>query len=748
MKCARKILLKGAVQGCGLRPALARLALQNNWSGTVRNTTAGVELIVQGSLPADDQLRVLIGQVLPDEATISGWFGESIQSSLSGRFQIVESNTAGVDFAQWPHDLAICQKCLDESRDLKNRRFGYPFTTCAQCGPRYSILLSMPFDRERTTMRVFEMCRQCAREYDDPTDRRFHAQTISCPQCGPRIWASDGKTIQQQHVLASAAKALCDCGIVALRGIGGYQLLADATSSTAVCNLRQRKQRCAKPLAVLVGSLCDAERIARICDAERAQLCSAANPIVLLKQRDYSQVAPEVNPGLTDIGILLPTTALHAMLLDLVQRPLVCTSGNIEGQPLAYQVAEAETSLRGIVDVFIHHDREIEQPIDDSVARIIAGRPVTIRAARGITPLPLNIPYMRRDRAVLACGGQQKNAIAFSNGAQAYLAPHIGDLDTVAAQARWKDQLQQICKLPVAIQACDAHPGYFATRWALQQLQVTNSLWHHHAHVVSGMAEHGWLDRQVLGIAWDGTGLGPDGTVWGGEFLLATRSRFQRIAHLRPFSLPGGETAIKDLRRTGVAILSQLEELSAADIASLVQLDVADVRRTQQILHSPFSPVTTSCGRLFDAVALLILNHTTADFEGHAAMCLEAACDVAEVNSYRFDISSTNPRELDWRPVVRQILRDLSRHDSSSSMAKRFHCGLANGVLEIVKDFPDTPVVLTGGVFQNRVLVEMIVDKWPANGPSLGLPGRIPPNDGGLAAGQLAIAMNDSVSQV
>lgn len=746
VESGRRILLQGAVQGCGLRPALARLAMRNDWSGTVRNTTGGVELILQGVLPSDERLREIVADVLPGETTIVNWLEQQFQSTLHGRFQIVESKTDGAVRTQLPRDLVICTQCLAETKDPENRRFGYPFTTCAECGPRYSILLAMPFDRERTTMRDFNLCSQCAHEYHDPLDRRFHAQTISCPECGPHLWLNDGHQIPTKDVLVTAVDILRHGGIVALRGLGGYQLLADATSSVAVKTLRQRKQRAAKPLAILVGSLSDAERIAQVSDLESRQLCSAANPIVVVRQRAPSHIAGEVNPGLTDIGIMLPTTALHSLLLDLFERPLVCTSGNIDGEPLVFRPADAESALRGIADLFIHHNREIVQPIDDSVVRVIAGRPVNIRAARGIAPFSLPISSVATGRVLTACGAQQKNSIAVSNGDHCFLAPHLGDLDTVATQQRWESQLEKICALSsdnarsVPWFVCDAHPGYFVTKWAVQRTSSPWRTWHHHAHIIAATLEHGWLDRDVLGVAWDGTGLGPDGTIWGGEFLLATRARFQRIAHLRTFCLPGGEMAIKDARRLGVAVLSQLEELARNDIATLVQMNESEVRHTQQILNSAFSPVTSSCGRLFDVAALLILNQTNSAFEGHAAMCLEAACDPDETDAYQLEINSSSPRQLDWRPVVRDIIRDKRNSISPNVMATRFHRGLANAILEIIKD-AEVPVVLTGGVFQNRVLVEMVAEGWSRHDLPLGLPGQIPPNDGGLAAGQLAIAI-------
>lgn len=740
----RRILLLGAVQGCGLRPALARLAAQHKWSGSVRNGTAGVELILRGRFPSEESLRLLISSALPPSASVQQFVCEPLIECVAEGFHILESATLGPVTAQIPRDQAICRHCLQESRDPQNRRYRYPFITCAVCGPRYSILESVPFDRERTTMTVFAMCPECRREYHDPLDRRFHAQTISCPQCGPHLWASDAQgTIVERNKGAweLAAGRLRRGEIVALRGVGGYQLLVDATSSEAVSRLRCRKQRPAKPLAVLCRTLAEACALAHLSIEEETQLCSSANPIVLVRQRSPSSLAPELNAGLAEIGLLLPTTALHDLLLEQAGRPLVCTSGNREGEPLAYRIDVSQHRLQEIADWFLHHDREIQRPIDDSVVRVMARRPVTMRAARGIAPLPLTfsatwLPDCEKVK-FLACGGHQKSAIALANNASAMLGPHWGDLDSLAVQARWIDQIDG----PFGRLACDPHPGYFPTQWAGETADAPLQVWHHHAHVVSGMWEHGWLDREVLGVAWDGTGLGPDGTLWGGEFLRATATQFQRVAHLRPFVLPGGEAAISDLRRITVAMLSQLDEFSPNDLVAILDLQETDVRRIQQILKSPFSPTTTSCGRLFDAAACLILNQSHATFEGQAAMHLEAACDSHAAGAYRLEILPRQPVELDWRPMLRQILADRRAGVSRGIMAMRFHRGLAQAIIEVAKMFPELPVVLGGGVFQNRVLVELVAELWPACGPELGLPGMIPPNDGGLAAGQLAVAM-------
>lgn len=762
---ARRILLQGSVQGCGVRPELARLAADHQWSGSVRNAASGVELLLRGTLPADEQLRALISQCMPSSAIINSYSCSPMTDLVAEGFDIVDSELIGPPATSVPLDQAICDECLRETSDPANRRFRYPFTTCSQCGPRFSIVSAMPFDRRRTSMHAFEMCAACLREYLDPRDRRFHAQTNSCSNCGPQLWASE-KRVWNQAALNTAAEKLVDGKIVALRGVGGYQLLADATSSAAVQRLRNRKRRLAKPFAVMVRTVADARNLARFDPESEKQLCSAANPIVLAPQSDRAKVAAAINPGLSDLGLLLPTTALHAMLLELVGRPLVCTSGNRDGEPLVYRVDDAEQQLRGIADTFLHHNREILRPIDDSVVRIIANRAVTIRAARGIAPLPLTIHHPTlRAQVMIASGGHQKASCAFANGHQAALGPHVGDLDTLAVQGRWDESIRQACELfqmtsnpsdsQVGVEALslsgddpgvtqiarDSHPGYFSSQRASEQTRRPVLVWHHHAHIVAGMVEHDWLDREVLGVAWDGTGLGPDGSIWGGEFLRTTASHFRRIAHLRPFSLPGGDAATADPRRVGVAILSQLAELDSIDIAKLLLMNEMDVCRIRTMLATTFSPPTTSCGRLFDVASLLILDRANTEFEGYAAMCLEATCDMNESAAYLFDVHESDPLLLDWRPVIRQILIDLRAGVPRGAMATRFHRGLAQLIVDLARRFLELPVVLQGGVFQNRVLVEFVAGLWPADGQPLGLPGVIPPNDGGLAAGQLAVGL-------
>jgi hydrogenase maturation protein HypF len=744
---AYRVLLQGAVQGRGVRPAVARVAEQNRWCGTVRNTAGGVELRVAADGLRAADLETLLRDALPglvapriDAAPDAGWTGFTIEPSMED---------AGLA-APVPRDVAICPECLRETEDSGNRRFRYGLTSCATCGPRYSLIRGMPFDRPRTSLDGFLLCPACRAEYGSSADRRRHAQSMACPLCGPQVWAAD--RVGRQLALGDdaavlAGRALLDGRIVALRGVGGYQLLVDATNGAAVDELRRRKDRPAKPFAVLCGSIAVAWRLAVLDDVSERELLSPANPIVLAPRRAGNAIATDVSPHLNDIGLLLPTTALHARLAELADRPLVCTSGNVDGEPLCDSVEEAERELRRIADLFLHHNREIVHSIDDSVVRPMGGRAVTLRCSRGLAPLPLPVS----GPPMLALGAQLKSACAWSNGRQSVLGPHVGDLQGLTARDRWCEHIEAMSGLyglddPMIV--ADAHPEGFPLRWAQETGRKVLPVWHHHAHIVAGMVERGWQDRTVLGIAADGTGWGPDGTLWGGEVLWATATGFRRTAHLRSFTLPGGEAAMGEIWRVAVAAAGQIEGMTPESLLQVVGMPEPVVRQVLQVSRSRMAAVTSSLGRLFDVAACLALGLTRVSFEGEAAMRLEAACDPSADGEYAWNIEPGGPVQLDWRPALQELLEDRKRSVAPGVMAERFHRGVASTMIDVVCRLsqtseipPRTPVVLSGGVFQNRRLVELLVERWPAECGPLGLPGGIPPNDGGLAAGQLAIAL-------
>lgn len=739
----------GLVQGLGVRPAVARLAERWNLTGIVANRLEGVEIVIEG--PAD-RIALFESELLesmPSKAEVAGMECETVAVTGKHQFQIVERPAQGAVGAEVPRDLAVCPDCLREVQTRSDRRHGYSFTSCTCCGPRYSIIDRMPFERSLTSMAGFHQCPHCRNEYEALGDRRFHSQTNCCPECGPQVWCvdPDGRVIaRHDEAVEMAAVAIRHGKIVAVRGLGGYQLFCDATEEAAVGRLRERKHRRSKPLAVMVESFPAALEIAELSNAERRALTSAENPIVLSKALPNSRLARGIHPGLADVGLLLPTTPLHWLLAAATGRPLVVTSGNLEGDALAVDPAGAERQLAAIADLWLHHDRPIHGPIDDSVVRIIAGRQVTMRCARGLAPLrlrPLLLPG-KSTIPVLAVGGHQKAAIAISNGSQAVLGPFIGDLEGVSLQARFVEQCRRLVDLygtePELI-ASDLHPGYFTTRWAHESGKRRCGVQHHHAHVVAGMLEQGWLDREVLGVAFDGTGFGPDGTIWGAEFLVTTSSDFRRVARLRPFPLPGGEAAVREPWRVAVAMVA---EAAGPELAMQLSWPGRRADQVSSVLairnNVRFSPIISSAGRLFDAVAALTLSIESTDFEGQAAMWLESACDPSAEGAYDFPQRETGLAELDWRPMVRQLLADRAAAVSPGTMATRFHRGLATATATFVRKFAPMPVVLAGGTFQNRVLTELLMERMSGGNQPLGLPGLIPPNDGGLAAGQLAVA--------
>ncbi|MCC9608341.1 carbamoyltransferase HypF [Blastopirellula sp. JC732] len=742
---ALRISLAGRLQGIGVRPAIYRLAMELGVGGQVRNCPHGVELDVAGSQAQVAEFRRRLRSCLPGEANVTRESYADAPLARFSEFSILQDDSSAAIVTSVPVDVAVCADCLAEVRRPGDRRYRYLFNSCVKCGPRYSIIRRMPFERDSTAMAEFPLCDECRQEYSDVEDRRFHAQTISCPKCGPRIWSvSQAGEIErdQEAALEAAAAALLGGEIVALKGLGGYQLLVDATSDPAVERLRQRKGRASKPLAVMVRTEADAARMAVMNSVERHALTSSANPIVLLVAKRGATVARSVFPGLNTIGLFLPTTPLHDLLLERVGRPLVCTSGNREGEPLAYSIEEAESQLAEICDLWIHHNREIVRPIDDSVVRVFQEQQVTLRLARGLAPLRLEVSS---DESAVALGGQMKSAVAFCHGGSGVLGPHIGDLSNLATQERYRQQfadLQSLYRFSAAHGVCDQHPGYFTTQETADRFGEIDSVQHHYAHVLAAMLEHGLLDQPIMGVAWDGTGYGADGTVWGGEFLVAQGKSFERFAHLRPFALAGGEASIREPWRIAAALLGEADAHDHVHYLETLEGKRLPVEMIRQILgNAQFSPVTTSAGRLLDGVASLILRRERCEYEGELPMMLEAIADRREAGSYELAICDGKVLQLDWRPLVRQVLEDLRAEVPPQRIAMRVHRGLAAAIVAIGRRRPQLPLLLTGGVFQNRILCELVADMAKNEKLAVYLPGAIPPGDGGLAAGQLVSAI-------
>lgn len=745
------VRVSGEVQGLGVRPAIARWAAALGLAGKVWNANDGVLIHAEGAPESLQRFLAGLSQHIPHSSQPLRFAVEDEPVEGLTDFRVEPSAGAGPLRTPVPLDRATCPDCLlDAQNGDEPRRRAYAFVSCASCGPRYSMIHAMPYERSATTMAAFPLCADCRREYQSPLDRRFYAESTSCAACGPRIWGVDaqGRGLGGDW-RAAAAAALAAGRIVAVRGVGGYQLLCDATRPESVARLRERKRRPSKPLAVLVESVAAADRLAWLDADEREALAVAANPIVVVRARGDSPVcAAAVHPGLRDVGLMAPTAVLHWLLVRDAGRPLVCTSGNVEGEPLEYEPNAAGRRLAGVADLWLHHDREIVHPIDDSVVRCIAGRRTTLRLGRGLGPLPLEA--LSDAEPSLAVGGQLKSAVAWSNGCQAALSPHIGDLDDVAVLERWRrqwDAWRDLFGVEPREVFCDAHPDYASTRFALTFGPRVRAIQHHHAHIAASMIEAGLGGREVLGVAWDGTGNGPDGTVWGGEFLLARLDGFERVARLRPFRLLGGEAAVRDPGRAAAAVL--LESLGDEAVELTWLLDPVRLRRAHVLRdRSGFSPWSSSAGRLFDAAAWLLLGDDAAGFDGRPPMLLESLADRSDEGWYPLKVAPAGGLlELDWRPVFTEITLDLRRGVAPPAIAMRFHRGLARSIVEVWSRWRDSPLVLSGGVFQNRLLVELVFEEFERvrgahkTGEKLVWEGAIPPNDGGLAAGQLAVGL-------
>jgi hydrogenase maturation protein HypF len=760
-RVAWRLRIQGRVQGVGYRPALACLAGELDLSGWVRNTSQGVEVHVEGPISQVQRFADRCKEICPSTGEVDSIETGQCAALNRSSFQIETGSQGNTLSTRVPMDLVVCQQCIDEVNDPSNRRYGYLLASCSQCGPRYTILEAMPYEREATSMRGFLLCNNCRDEYNSPSDRRFHAQTTCCSKCGPNL-----------KNLSCALESLRKGKIIGIKGVGGYQLLVDAYNSAAIERLRKLKGRPEKPFAVMISSVQNADSTSEFSPLERALLKSSAAPIVVVPASSL-RMPCEVSQGLSSVGLMLPTTALHEWLTRKVG-PLVVTSGNLEGEPIAFEDHLASQSLEHLADVLIDHDRPIVRPIDDSVVRVIGRQQVTLRLARGLAPLTLDLgqavkacdplvadPAMfQTDHQILAVGGHQKVAIALSNGVQQVLGPHLGDMDTLDSRQRFVDHvndLMQLYHVAPSIVVHDQHNDYFTTSWSKDYARENNirtiAVQHHHAHIVAGMIEPQWLDRQVLGVAWDGTGLGTDGTIWGGEFLTATATGFERLASLRPFPMPGGEAAIREPWRLAAALIREVCEWDNSvdnplDNQTNIELLLA---------RSMYSPMTSSIGRLFDAVAALVLpkellHSSRAGYEGHFAALLESCCDLDSQGVYPMPISQAceivmptdsrlpAPTTLDWRPLIRSILKDMKLRTSPPTIAMRFHRTLALAIRHVSELVGNLPVVLGGGVFQNRVLVDLVVEQFSNRSVPIAIPRSIPINDGGLAAGQLAIA--------
>ena len=760
-----KIVVRGAVQGVGFRPFIYKLATEIGLKGWVLNSSSGVFIEVEGPT---EQLQSFVLRIESEKPPIA--FIQSLESTYLDLvdyqgFEIRES-VDGEKTAIVVPDIATCPDCRREIFDSHNRRYLYPFTNCTNCGPRFTIIESLPYDRPRTSMKKFEMCPRCQAEYDDPSNRRFHAQPNACPECGPQLQLVDreGKLLNQRHdALRSAAQYIRNGNIVAVKGLGGFHLMCDAASEDAVRMLRRRKNREAKPFALMYPSL---EMIGRDCEVSEAEarlLRSPESPIVLLetKQGVDVRVAPSIAPGNPYLGVMLPYTPLHILLMAELKFPVVATSGNLSDEPICIDEREALTRLFDVADVFLMHDRPIVRHVDDSIARIVMDRELVLRRARGFAPLPIQVE--NELPPMLAVGAHQKNAIATSVGRQVFVSQHIGDLETVQANEAFESVIgsfRSLYSLEPGQIACDLHPNYVSSQYARQNSSHVSSVQHHHAHVLSCMAENA-VTGTALGIAWDGSGYGTDGTIWGGEFLRVDSSRpneFERVAHVRTFRLPGSETAVREPRRCAAGVLFEMfgtEAFEVGPTSQAARFGLAHSLLTPLDAFTPEergivrgmlerklnSPVTSSAGRLFDAVASLIGLRQFARYEGQAAMELEfAASRDFSREFYTVNVEKNGALNFDWARMVIEIMTDVAQKTQQSRIARKFHNTMVEAMVQIATSVGENKIVLSGGCFQNKLLTELAVTRLQREGFRVYWHQRIPPNDGGIALGQLMAA--------
>jgi hydrogenase maturation protein HypF len=754
MRIRREIRVTGIVQGVGFRPYVFRLATERGLTGSISNTSAGVTIEIQGSAELVEDFTSCLQIEAPPLTRIMGVAIHELACNGDTEFRIVSSHTGEAVRALISPDVANCDECLRELFDPADRRYLYPFINCTNCGPRFTIVRDIPYDRPRTSMAVFPMCAECRVEYENPRDRRFHAQPNACWKCGPQLemWNSQGQKVECSDPVADAVSRLRSGEIVAIKGLGGFHLAADATNSAAVELLRQRKRRVEKPFAAMVPDLKTAETFSEIEPQAKDVLTSRQRPIVLLPKKPGIAIADAVAPGQHDLGLFLPYTPLHHLLFAAGQFPaLVMTSGNLSEEPIAIDNREAVTRLSGIAGAYLMHNREILLRCDDSVVKPIAGRVRQFRRSRGYVPAPLELH--KEVPSILAVGGELKNTICLTRGRNVFLSQHIGDLENVESFGFFceaVEHLQRILQIHPKAIAYDLHPGYLSTKWALAQTGARLiGVQHHHAHIASCMAENA-IEGRVIGFALDGTGYGADGAVWGGEALLAGYASFERAAHFEYVPLPGGAAAIREPWRMGVSYLAHTFGKDFLDLGIPFTNKIARGKAgtiLRMIERGVNSPLTSSCGRLFDGVAAVIGLRDAVDYEAQAAMEMESAALAAakDAGAYSFSlIRDANSWQIGVRPLFEAIVDDLRKNTPVETISLRFH----NGLVEILsrlaeclrQEFSLNRVCLSGGTFQNSCLLSALVRKLEANGFEVFTHAAVPAGDGGLSLGQALVA--------
>lgn len=761
----KRIHISGVVQGVGFRPFVYGLAARYGLAGWVCNTSAGVDIEVDGPVDQIERFVAALSLEAPPLARIDSIEASDIAPNGFTSFEIRHSVARPDDFMPISPDIALCDDCRRELFDSADRRYHYPFINCTNCGPRFTIIKDIPYDRPFTTMADFAMCDDCAREYANPRDRRFHAQPVACPTCGPKVWLVDkdlrkqgAPTIERSSdaAIEEVRARLARGQIVAIKGLGGFHLACDATNEAAVRALRERKGRVDKPFALMAASIESIESFCEVSAEERALLNSRERPIVLLRRKAASPISTYVAPGQSTLGVMLPYTPLHELLFavdDLRSSafdlpPLVMTSGNLSEEPIATDNAEALERLSSLADAFLLHDRDIHVRCDDSVVRVFEGRELPIRRSRGYAPYPVKLPF--DTPPILAAGGELKNTFCVTRDDYAFLSHHIGDLENYETLQSFEsgiEHFERLFRIRPAIVAYDLHPNYLATRYALRRAEEQGlravGVQHHHAHIAACMAENGLSDHHpVIGVAFDGTGYGNDGAIWGGEFLIADYHGFDRITHLEYVPLPGGDAATRHVYRIALSYLRQAGIAWTLDLPCTEAANpIEQAALARQIEIGKNAPLTSSMGRLFDAVASICGVRQHVNYEGQAAIEFEALCDPAEKSAYEFAVQDGFISTI---PVIRAVVRDVQQRVRVPVIAARFHNGLAQAVRSVCEtircDRGLNEVALSGGVWQNVTLLQKTVTLLRAADFAVYTHRLVPPNDGGLALGQAVIA--------
>jgi len=749
------IAISGAVQGVGFRPFIYRLALENNLNGYVLNNSLGVFIEAEGEEKAVRSFLSRIENDKPPLAIILSMEHSFLDPAGYNSFMIKESEDTDEISALILPDIAVCDDCLSEMFNSNDRRYLYPFINCTNCGPRFSIIESLPYDRPNTSMKIFELCSECRKEYEDPTNRRFHAQPTACPKCGPHISILDreGNTIyEKQDVLDCVSKLIKKGNIIALKGLGGYQLIVEASNYKAIKELRKRKHREQKPFALMFPDLESIKNVCNVSLAEQRALTSPAAPIVLLRRKSGFQntgsgISSYNAPNNPYLGVMLPYTPLHHLLMKELKNPIVATSANLSEEPICIDEKEALERLEGIADYFLINNRPIVRHVDDSIVRRMKGREMVMRRARGYAPLPVQLSAKQNNLSneiLLAVGGHLKNSIALRVKNNVFISQHIGDLSTEEANKTFKkviDDFKTLYNATPDTIICDEHPEYVSTKYAYTLSPSASKIQHHYAHIAACRLEN-QIEGDALGVSWDGTGFGLDGTIWGGEFFISVERSYKHIGQFTQFPLPGGEIAIKEPRRSLAGLLFEIAgenfDVEYEDIL-LTHYSSKELSLIKNMLIKKInSPITSSAGRLFDGVSALLNICSKSSYEGQAAMLLEFAADNNEHGNYSFEILNEEILLINWHPLIKELIIDIRNKIDSSKISAKFQNTLSVIISKVAEKTQKEKVILSGGCFQNVFLTERTIDLLQSKGFKVYWHQRVPPNDGGIALGQIA----------